>query len=93
MIANLFIVLKYLHFGSNVIWLFLWTTTLDCMRIDIDLIALIHAGLAIFNAFILVFYKICGKTSNIVNFWKGSCAFSIILMLFCYIVVVIGLTA
>ena len=93
MIANLFIVLKYLHFGSNLMWLFLWTATLDCMRIDVDLVAIIHAVLAVINVVTLFIYKIGGKTSGIVSFWKGICVISIVAMAFCFLVMLIGLTA
>ena len=74
-------------------WFFLWTATLECMRIDIDLIAIIHAVLAVINVCTLFIYKMVGKSAGIVRFWKSMCIVSIFMMVFCYLIVLIGLTA
>jgi hypothetical protein len=93
MISNLFIVLKFLHFGSNLVWLAVWASTLYCPRLDLTLIAIIHTLLSIANAVTLGLYRWLGKTHSIVKFWKTLCATSLILMIFCYLVVLLGLSS
>jgi hypothetical protein len=91
MVSNLFIVLKFLHFGSNIVWFFIWTTTLECSRIDTALIVIVHSILSIANVVTLILYRWFGKTLAIVKFWKTLCVSSIFLMIFCYLVVLLGL--
>lgn len=93
MISNLFIVLKYLHFGSNIMWLVVWLTTLECLRIDVTLIAFIHALLSLGNAIALFLYRWVGKTQFIVKLWKTLCIGSLFLMIFCYLIVLLGLSS
>lgn len=93
MVSNLFIVLKFLHFGSNLLWLAVWASTLECLRIDITIIALIHTLLSLGNAITLSLYRWFGKTQNIVKFWNTLCIGSLFLMIFCYLVVLLGLSS
>ncbi len=93
MISNLFIVLKFLHFGSNLMWLAVWASTLDCLRVDITIIAVIHTLLSLGNAIALIMYKLFGKTKAIVKFWNTLCIGSLFLMIFCYLIVLLGLSS
>jgi hypothetical protein len=43
-------------------WLVVWLTTLECLRIDVTLIAFIHALLSLGNAVALFLYRWVGKT-------------------------------
>lgn len=90
MISNLFIVLKFLHFGSNIVWLFIWVGGIECARFDSDMVVTIHSLLSLVNIITLFLYRIYGKTLGIVRFWKTLCVASLFLMLFCYLVVLIG---
>lgn len=92
MISNLFIVLKYLHFGSNIVWCFIWIATFDCHRVDFAIVSVIHMVLSFVNLVALFLYRWYGKSKGIVQFWKTSCVCSIFLMLLCYLVVLLGLT-
>lgn len=90
MISNLFIVLKYLHFGSNLVWLFIWIDSIECLRIELAMIAVIHTLLSMINVISLFVYKWFGKISSIVRCWKTSCAISLFMMLFCYLLILVG---
>ena len=43
-------------------WLAVWASTLECLRIDITLIGIIHALLSLGNAITLFLYRWAGKT-------------------------------
>lgn len=92
MVSNLFIVLKFLHFGSNILWFFLWLTSTKCDRVDFAIVGLVHAVLSVLNAATLLLYRWYGKTKGIVQFWKTLCVCSIFLMVLCYLIVLLGLT-
>ena len=93
MTGNLFIVLKLLHFGSNLIWTLLWSRTLYCFRVDIALVGLSHGLLSLLNAAALLFYRWQGKTAVAVKWWQSLCIVSAFVMAFCYMIVLLGLSS
>lgn len=93
MIGHLYMILKYLHCGSNLAWTIIWFTGLECDNVAVALIAIIHGLLSIINMLSLIGIKIYGKTSGVVRFWKKLTFISLIFMIFCYLIVLVGLVS
>lgn len=92
MIGKTDFVLKYLHFGSNMVWLIFWYTTPSATfaHVGVSVVGFVHCGLSIVNFMFLVFAGILGKGYNSIIFWRVMTAFSIVMMIVCYLVVIIG---
>jgi len=89
--GHLFFILKYLHFGSNLVWTIIWLTAINCQSIIIALIALIHGIFSVINMGGLIAIKCMGKTSGVVKFWKLLTLISIFMMVLCLAFVIFGM--
>jgi len=93
MVGTLFNVLKYLHFGSNITWVLVWIGALSCGSFLVGLIAMIHGMLCMLNTVFLIVYWCHGKYSSVVRFWRMIALLSLLLMLLCWLISVLGVIA
>lgn len=84
--ANLYFGLKYINFGSNILWTFLWLQAWSCSNILIGFIGIIHGVLAVLGLIIFLVLNIMKKNNKTAKCYKYLYTASIILLIFSYIV-------
>lgn len=88
--CNLYFALKFAHFACNIMWTFLWIKSLGCGNIFVAIIGVVHGFLSAAGLGCFVILNFMKKTKLTALCWKQLYAFSIFLMIFCYIVSFIG---
>ncbi len=91
--SNLYFSLKYAHFGSNLTWFLIWVFGGSCESSLVMLIALIHGILSIAGLFLFLFNRFMKKTAFTAQVWKAFTFISLVAMIFCYVIVLLGLLA
>ena len=61
MCGPLYVMLKYLHFGSNLAWVLIWYESVHCLRYYELLIVLVHMAMSFANGITLIAYRIYGR--------------------------------
>lgn len=91
MAGDLFIVLKYLHFGSNLVWLAIWYSAEanHCSRVNHALIAFIHAILSVLNCSSILISKLLGNLFSHNSHWRTLTSISLFMMLVCYLLILV----
>ena len=90
--ANFYLVLKYLHFGCNLTWAVIWYFLVidNASQICIDLVGVFHLFLAILSFFTLLSGTILGKISFLAKRWKVLTFVSVVAMILCYLIALVG---
>jgi hypothetical protein len=91
--SNLYFSLKYAHFGSNLVWFLMWIFGGNCESVLVMLVALIHGILSFFGIIIFLFNRFMKKTVLTAKIWRAFTFVSLIAMVFCYLMVLLGLLA
>ena len=92
MLGDLFLVLKYLHFGCNLVWTFLWYLLAlgKCSQVYVEIVGVIHVLLGLVNFFTFFSGYVFGSNSFLAKRWKLLTLVSIFMMMLCYLVVLVG---
>lgn len=81
----LYLMLKYLHFGSNLTWVFIWFEGVQCLRSYEVFIVLVHVAMSVANGVTLLAYRFYGRETGIVRCWRALNIICTILMLLCWL--------
>lgn len=87
MMFNLYFVLKYAHFGCNVVWTYMWLAGNECNHLIVSVIGIIHGLLAVAGLVSFVVMNLMKKTTLTSKCWKQFYVISIFMMIFCYILI------
>jgi hypothetical protein len=90
MYANLLFALKFINFGSNIAWTFMWILNWNCDSKMVGLIGFIHGMLSLMNLFLLLGTKIVGKNSCSAKLWRTFTFVSIVILLICYLLTLLN---
>ena len=92
MLGDLFLVLKYLHFGCDLVWTFLWYLLAlgKCSQVFVEIVGVIHVLLGLVNFFTFFSGSVFGSNSFLAKRWKLLTLVSIFMMMLCYLVVLVG---
>ena len=72
MLGDLFLVLKYLHFGCDLVWTFLWYLLAlgKCSQVYVEIVGVIHVLLGLVNFFTFFSGSVFGSNSFLAKRWK-----------------------
>jgi hypothetical protein len=84
--ANLYFGLKYINFGSNILWCFLWVQSWECSCTLIGIIGVIHGLLSVVGVVVFLVLNLLKKNNTTAKCYKYLYTISIILLIFCYII-------
>lgn len=84
--AHLYTVLRFVHFGANLFWTFLWILPSEHYYIGIDLISIYHLIATVIGICTIAFVSFIGKNGYSSNCWRLILIMNIFGLIFCYIV-------
>ena len=91
MFCNLYIGLKYAHLGSNIVWSFMWLEGSQCHHFLITFVGFTHALISLLGLISFVLMSLLRKTEATAKCWRKFYGISLLAMLFCYLLVLLGL--
>ena len=91
--SNLYFSLKYAHFGSNIVWFCMWFTAGTCDSALVTLVALIHGILSVSGLLLFLINRFLKKTLFTAKVWRAFTFISLVAMVFCYAIILLGLMA
>ena len=89
--ANLYLGLKFAHFGSNIIWTFMWLEATHCHHFVIGFVGFTHGFFSLIGIVSFLIMNFMGKTQLTSKYWKYLYAISLFAMILCYLLVLIAL--
>lgn len=91
MMFNLYFVLKYAHFGCNIVWAFLWAAGInECQHFGVSLVGFLHGFLSVMGLVSFLVMNLMKKTSVTSKGWKQFYVISIIIMVFSYLLILLS---
>ena len=91
MMFNLYFVLKFAHFGSNIVWTFMWAQASNCHHFLVTLVGVVHGLLSVLALISFLVMNLMGKTTLTSKCWKQFYGISIAMMIVCYLVVILAI--
>lgn len=83
--ANLYFGLKFMNFGCNLVWTFLWIQGAYCANFLVAMIGIIHGILSLTGLVIFLLLSLLRKNTKTAKCYHYLYLCSLICLLFCYI--------
>lgn len=92
MAGEIYFVMKFLHFGSNLIWTILSYTIIvnSYSHLEVTLVGLFHAVLSLSNFMFLIGVKVMARGLGHMKTWRVMALISVLTMMLCYMMVLLG---
>ena len=90
--TNLYLGIKFAHFGSNIVWPLMWFMEINtCGSKFLSFIAIVHAVFSVIGFLTFVVLHLMSKSSFTASCWRKITIISIVMMVICYLVILLFL--